>query len=121
MVVAFIDFQNVGSAPCRMFGYPGVAGLNSAGEQVTQAVRPVGGPALAGVVLGTMQFASAEVSTGDNPVGTNPCLDIPALLVTPPDDSYSVRVGIGTQGNAEAIYACQGLSVGPVVAGAAAP
>jgi hypothetical protein len=104
-----------------MFGYPGVAGLNSVGEQVAQAVRPVGGPALPSVVLDTMQFASAEVSTDDNPVGTNPCLDIPALLVTPPDDRYSVRVGIGTQRNPADIRACQPLTVGPVVVGVAAP
>jgi hypothetical protein len=118
-VMAYIDFQNVGALPCTMFGHPGVAGLNSAGDQVAQANRYAGGMAPTGVVVGSMQFASAEVTTSDVPLGSDQCPVFRALLVTPPDDLHSVRADVGTQGSAEAINACQGLSVGPVLAGAA--
>ena len=117
-----IDFQNVGSAPCRMFGYPGVAGLNRSGEQVAQATPNVQGTAPSVVVLGSMQSASAEVDTDEVPTDLYPCLVLPALLVTPPDDSYSTRAIVGTQGDgANEIHACQPLSVGPVVLGASDP
>ena len=117
-----IDFENVGRQPCSMFGYPGVAGLNDAGEQVVQATRNTEGVEASIVALGPMKFASAIVHTDEVPTDVYPCLLLPALLVTPPGDFASARAFVGTQGNgANEIHACQPLSVDPVVAGAGAP
>jgi hypothetical protein len=50
-------------------------------------------------------------------VGSTPCLSIPALLITPPDDTRSVRVVPDENGSPFLIQACMALSVTPVRAG----
>ena len=94
-------------------GYPGVAGLNAAGQQVTQAVRTpfthVGPPSAISLAPG--QTASAPVQGSDVPVGTaTTCTSYPSLLVTPPNETHSQAVLATLPG-------CNGLKVGPVVAG----
>ena len=118
-MVRRIDFRNVGATPCKMFGYPGVAGLNGAGEQVTQATRNTQDAAPSVVVLRPSQIASAEVDTDEAPTDLYPCLILAALLVTPPNDFHSAGTVVGSQGDgANEIHACQPLSVSPVVSGA---
>jgi len=95
MVMVPIDFQNVGSAPCTMLGYPGVAGLNGAGAQVVEATRNTQSASPSVVVLGVMGFASAMVHTDEVPTNVSPCLLLPALLVTPPGDLYSTKSAVG--------------------------
>ena len=102
-----------------MFGYPGVAGVNGDGEQVTEATRNTRGAVPSVVVLDPLEFASAEIDTDEVPNDLYPCLILPVLFVTPPGDLHSTRADIGTQGNgANEIHACQPLSVSPVVSGA---
>jgi hypothetical protein len=40
---AVLLFESTGPSPCSLYGYPGVAGLNAEGVQVTQAVRTLTG------------------------------------------------------------------------------
>lgn len=114
-----ILFRNRGTAPCHLRGYPGVAGLDAAGNQVVQAARSLQGylgglrsgdsPPL--VELAPGETASALVEGTNNPEGTaTSCPSYPSLLVTPPDDTQSVRVTAGLSG-------CSLIQVHPVVPG----
>ena len=106
-------FKNISQRTCTLQGYPGVAGLNAAGQQVVQAVRTpfthVGPPSAISLTPG--QTASAAVQGSDVPVGTaTTCVSYPKLLVTPPGETHSQQVVVSLPG-------CNGLRVGPVVAG----
>jgi hypothetical protein len=102
-----------------MSGYPGVAGLNSSGQQVVQAVRTLNGfmggvptgvnPPI--VTLAPGQSASAMVEGTDVPTGTaTTCPGYSTLLVTPPDTRQSTTLAIGLSG-------CSAIQIHPVVAG----
>lgn len=113
-------FRNRSTATCLLQGYPGVAGLNSAGAQVTQAKRtPSGylgglGPGQTAppvVALAPGQQASALVEGTDVPTGSaTSCPSLAGLLVTAPNVHHSVHLS-GAPGD------CSGLQVHPVVAG----
>ena len=111
-------FKNTGPRTCRLMGYPGVAGLDAAGNQVVQAVRTLNGyirvlPAGQGapvVTLATGQSA-AFVEGTDVPTGTaTSCPSYPKLLVTPPNTTQSVTIAMGMPG-------CSPVQVHPVVPG----
>lgn len=113
-------FTNTGQASCTLTGYPGVAGLNSAGAQVTQARRTpsgyMGGLSSATsappvVTLDPNQTASAIVEGTDVPSGgQTTCPTLAGLLVTAPNTTRSVRLP-AAPGD------CSGLQVHPVVSG----
>jgi hypothetical protein len=115
-----ILFKNQGTSVCSLSGYPGVAALNSTGQQVSQAQRTPSGylggmrtgsttPPL--VVLRGGVAASALVEGTDVPVGTaTSCPTYAALLVTPPTSSRSKRLTVSLPG-------CSPLQVHPVVGG----
>ena len=114
-------FENTGTVACMLHGYPGVAGLDDAGTQVTQAARTpsgfVGGLSGSGagplpsVILTSGATASALVEGTDVPTGTaTTCPSYAALLVTPPNAVQPVRVDAQLPG-------CSGLEVHPVVPG----
>jgi hypothetical protein len=115
-----ILFTNTGSSTCSLYGYPGVAGLDAEGNQVVQAQRTLNGylggvqsgaTSLPTVSLGPGQVASATVEGTDVPVGSaTSCVSYPALLVTPPNLTDSVRVTATLPG-------CSPIEVHPVVAG----
>jgi hypothetical protein len=111
---ATLLFKNTGSRTCQLQGYPGVAGLNTAGQQVTQAVRtpgPNGSNGSLAVTLTPGATVSASVSGTDVPTGTTTaCATYPSLLVTPPGETHSTVVVVSLPG-------CSGLKVYPVVAG----
>jgi hypothetical protein len=108
-------FSNHGTAPCRMTGYPGVAGLDGNGTQVAQAVRTLtgylGGSAkVATITIPVGSSASATVeATAANQDGTA-CTPYVALLVTAPDDTASTKLSWGGD-------ACANLEVHPVTPG----
>jgi Protein of unknown function (DUF4232) len=97
-----ILFRNISPTACSLYGYPGVAGLNSSGQQVIHATRTSSGylgglanaqPTPPTVDLSPGQTASALVEGTDNPVGTaTSCPSYPTFLVTPPNTTNSVRV-----------------------------
>jgi hypothetical protein len=105
-------FTNTGSRPCELQGYPGVAGLDANGHQLTQARRvPDGTSRPPSVQIGPGRTASALVTGSDVATGTaTSCPTYAALLVTPPNDTHSVRVNARLPG-------CSDLQVHPVVPG----
>jgi hypothetical protein len=112
-------FRNTGSATCTLTGYPGVAGLNASGQQVTQAIRMVnaymggyqGPPPPRPVILQAGATASATVQGTDVPSGNQTtCPALAGMLVTPPNTATSVRIS-------QAPPDCGGLIVTPVVPG----
>jgi Protein of unknown function (DUF4232) len=115
-----LNFKNTSATTCSVYGYPGVAGLDSAGTQVVQAIRTLSGylggvvttdPSPPNVVLEPGQFASAIVEGTDTPVGPETsCPSYPKLLVTAPNTSRSVPLNVG-------LPACSGLEIHPVVPG----
>jgi hypothetical protein len=115
-----ILFENNGVAPCTLYGYPGVAGLNPGGVQVVQAERTLTGmmgglaPGVTTIPIVTLspgQTGSAVVEGTDVPSGTETgCPSYPSLLVTTPNTTESVRIPLGLPG-------CSPLEVHPVVAG----
>jgi hypothetical protein len=119
-----VVFLNSSSTTCELHGYPGVAALNSGGEQAAQAIRsPSGylGGLLPGttlpptVILSPGQTASALVEGTDDPVDrATSCPSYPALLVTAPNTTEPVRLSIATVGN---MPGCSPLYVHPVVPG----
>jgi hypothetical protein len=123
-----ILFSNQSQATCVLSGYPGVAGLDAQGDQVVQARRTLGGY-LGGVRSGETapppvrlapgQTASAMVEGTDNPVGSaTSCPYYPALLVTPPNLTGSVRVHISDVGtDPPGLPGCSPIEVHPVVPG----
>jgi hypothetical protein len=112
-------FKNTSTGPCEISGYPGVAGLNSSGQQAIQAVRTLNGflggvpngaspPA---VILTPGQSASAIVEGTSTPIGTETsCPTYTSVLVTPPNSRQSVTLAIGLSG-------CSAIQVHPVVPG----
>ena len=112
-----VVFRNTGSTRCVLQGYPGIAALDGAGDQVAQAKRTPSGY-LGGVASGKAplvnlapgQSASATVEAlAFGPNGES-CTGYTGLLVTPPDETHSVRVAWGSDG-------CSDLQVHPVVPG----
>jgi hypothetical protein len=117
-----IGFTNVTPTTCTLTGYPGVAALDGSGAQVAQARRTTGGPStpVTTVALAQGQTASATVSGTSIPTGTATRCPYyaPALLVTPPDLTRSVRVAVtGSNLGQTGFPGCGVLTVGPVVPG----
>jgi hypothetical protein len=122
-------FTNVSQTTCTVSGYPGVAALDSQGNQVAQAKRELIGylgglqnnaTSVPVVTLASGQVASAEVEGTDNPVGTaTSCTYYPSFLVTPPGETHSVTVNAGVvQGsNIPGFPGCSPISVNPMVPG----
>jgi hypothetical protein len=88
-----VMFTNEGSAPCWTRGYPGVALLDSTGQQVKQAVRQPGTAPL--IVLKPGQEASVELQANSASCSTYPL--VAGLLVTAPDQTTSTRLGPPSQ------------------------
>lgn len=110
-----IRFQNDGP-PCVLQGYPGLDGLDDENHVAVHAKRTSRGylGGLAGgiapnVELGATQTASALFEGYTGPVPGEACPHYTSLLVTPPDETHSVRLATD--------YTLCGLEVHPVVLG----
>jgi hypothetical protein len=114
-------FTNTSSRECQLSGYPGVAGLDGDGRQVTQAQREpsgfIGGlPSYSGGPLPAIGLSSGDTASalveGDDvpPTDVAPCSPFTAVLVTPPNAVQSVRLDVGVPG-------CSDLQIHPVVLG----
>jgi hypothetical protein len=107
-------FTNRGE-PCALRAYPGVDGIGADGRPLVHAKRTMRGY-LGGAVspetvpLGHGQIASALVEGLNGPVaGSPPCPKYVAYLVTPPNETHSVRL--------PSAYSMCNLEVHPVVPG----
>ena len=112
-----IVFTNTSTTPCLLSGYPSVAGLDSAGHQITQAQQVneiyMGGAGIAAdVQLAVDADASLLVGGVDQPIGgAASCpVDYAGLLVTPPGTTRSTHLHVD-------FPSCGGLEVTPLVAG----
>ena len=114
-----LHFTDTSGRPCTLEGYPGVAGLDGAGTQVTQAVRTPAGflGGLGGgahtppvVILSPGQEGTAVVEGTDVPSGTTACPTLVGLLVTAPNTYHSLPIALAPGD-------CSGLQVHPVVPG----
>lgn len=112
-----IVFKNNGR-PCVVSAYPGVDGLGPKGEVVVSARRTpggyVGGVGSGGsrptVELATGSSASALLEGIIAPVdGAPPCPVATSLLITPPNETHSVRLAVR--------FELCGLEIHPVVPG----
>lgn len=113
-------FRNTSRSTCSLYGYPGVAGLDSAGRQEVQATRvprgfigglptPTSHPTT--VVLAPGAVASAVIEGVDVPSGNaTSCPSYPSILVTPPGTRSSTHLALAVPG-------CGGIQVHPVVPG----
>jgi hypothetical protein len=114
MVLVFTNHGPV----CRLFGYPGVAALNSGGAQIEQAVRTTSGymgglPAGQNPVsafLSNGESASAIVEAMAFTPSGDACTPYAGLLVTPPNETHSVKLTWDNDG-------CASLQIHPVVLG----
>ena len=115
-----VIFTNTSDAACTLYGYPGVAGLDSAGDQIAQAVRTpqvyMGGAPTdvpSRVMLASGAQASALIGGSANPInGEIACPpDYAAVRVTPPGTTEATRLDVD-------FPSCSGLLVTPVVPGA---
>ena len=105
-----VIFTNTSSSPCTIFGYPGVAALDSAGSQTAQATR-TGTPQPPHLLLTPGNTASALVINTNIPSGNETsCPSWSGLLVTPPNDTKSTKLILQLPG-------CSGFTVSAVVAG----
>jgi hypothetical protein len=84
-----VEIINEGSQACETGGYPGVAALNSAGEQIMQAARTPG----AGTVITLQPGAAASALVSANTASCNSLTSVAGLLVTAPNQRTSVRLG----------------------------
>jgi hypothetical protein len=110
-------FRNTATATCQLRGYPGVAALDGQGTQVEQAQRSPAGylGGLKGTTVPTVdvapgQTASALVEALASGPGGASCTGYRGLLVTPPDETHSVRLALTWDG-------CSNLQIHPVVPG----
>jgi hypothetical protein len=106
-----ILFKNVGSTPCTMGGFPGVAATTSGGQQAVQATRTSATATTITVPPGS--FASAMLVATDVPSGTaTTCPTYPGILVTPPNTAKSQALSVQVPG-------CSAPTISPVILGSA--
>ncbi len=87
-----IMFTNTGSESCQTRGYPGVALMNAAGQQVKQAVRsPLTHGSAPLITLAPGQVASAGLLA--NSASCTSLASVSGVLVTAPDQTTSTRLG----------------------------
>ena len=102
-----VDFRNTSGTPCRMYGYPGAALLDSTGKQVKQAQRTIRGQLLGlptsqstlpTVILRPGAYASAGIEgVNQQQVGAAQAgcaARYPKLLLTPPNTRVAVPFAV---------------------------
>ncbi|WP_333771610.1 DUF4232 domain-containing protein [Streptomyces sp. IBSBF 2435] len=88
-------FQNTGSAPCTLHGYPGVSFVTSGNAQLGKAAARTGG-ATPVVTLIPNAHAYVDVRTVNGVGGYDPAAckltKVPALRIYPPNQKQSVNI-----------------------------
>ncbi len=116
-----LGFLNVGRSACTLYGYPGVAGLNSRSQQIAQAGRSTDfGSSPASVNVDPGHLAEALVQGSDGAVRTCGYFTR-SFLVTPPNLTRSVRVTATSTSAALGVSAGCEIAVGPVTPETAQP
>lgn len=110
--MAWIVFENSSTSSCRLYGYPGVAVLDSSGNQVLQVSRTPGaqGSPPPDVVVPADGTASAVLrGNPDYPSGS--CPSYQQLLVTPPNTTASRKIAVDN------LVICANAQIDPVGVG----
>jgi hypothetical protein len=111
-------FTNTGPTVCRLFGYPGVAALDAGGNQIAQATRTLNGymggipsgKSAEAAFLSKGESASAVVEALNfNASDGSACAAYAGILVTPPNETHTVKVPWDG--------GCSALQIHPVVLG----
>ena len=87
-----LTFQNTGSTPCTLFGFPGVSFLDDSGAQIGQPAQREGGtPTTVTVAAGASAYASVAVTDP----GIPPCSGSTAasqVKVFPPGETHAATL-----------------------------
>lgn len=106
--MTWLVFQNNSSSTCSLQGYPGVAVLDSSGNQTAQIKRTSINGASPPPVLIPPGGAASAVLEGDPDYPTASCPPYHQLLVTPPNTTTSNKVPVGD------LVICPNAQVNPV-------
>ncbi|WP_435129676.1 DUF4232 domain-containing protein [Actinacidiphila sp. bgisy144] len=111
-----IVFQNTGSSPCTLSGYPGVSFVKSGGTQLGKAAQRTADTPATRVTLIPNAHAYADVVTVNGQAGYSAAqcdlTSVPALRVYPPNQKASLDLPWNKQ---ECVgSSVQNLRVGPV-------
>jgi len=113
-------FRNIGSAACRLHGYPDVKALDADGNVMEQARQTLHGY-MGGVVNNSTPLPSVDLDPGQsasaleetlnaNASDGSACTPYKSLLVTAPNETHSISLPVTVGG-------CSNLQVHPVVPG----
>ncbi len=110
--MAWLIFQNDSSSTCSLYGFPGVAVIDSDGNQVQQIARTSSGegPDPSQVLIPPGGAASA-VLTGDPDYPNGTCPTYREVLVTPPNTTTSTPVPVN------GLTICANAQINPVGVG----
>ncbi|OLE19913.1 MAG: hypothetical protein AUG49_26675 [Catenulispora sp. 13_1_20CM_3_70_7] len=120
--IALLVFQNTGSTPCRLSGYPQVAGIDTKGKTTTTAAHTLTGwagariTAVPTVDLAPGGYGSAGIEWLNETVDGGPCARVADFDVTPPTGESRIRIPVGAPSLTNG-PACAGFQVHPVVSG----
>jgi hypothetical protein len=110
--MAWLIFENLSSSPCRLYGYPGVAVLDSSGNQISQVARsPIPLGSMLTDVLIPPGGAASAVLNGDPDYPNGTCPSYQQLLVTPPNTTASKKITVNN------LVICADAQIDPVEVG----
>lgn len=108
-------FQNTGSAPCTLHGYPGVSFVKAHNVQLGKAAARTGGaPPVVTLIPNAHAYADVRTVNGQGGYSATQCdlTPVPTLRIYPPNQTESTNIPWNTP---ECVGAgVQNLQVGPV-------
>jgi hypothetical protein len=123
-VVGVFVFHNIGSATCRMSGYPVVTGVNAQGVTTTTATDTLAGwggtlGAVPMVDVPSGGYASAAVEWRNGTDNGGPCALVSVFEVAPPSGGRPAKVPPGADQRPSLTdgTACSSFQIHPVVSG----
>lgn len=120
--IGLLVFQNTGSTPCRVSGYPQAVGVDAKGRTTTTAAHTLRGwagaqiTAVPTVDLAPGGYASAGIEWLNGTRDGSPCPVVADLEITPPSGGSPTRFAERPPSGADG-PACDGFEVHPVVSG----
>ncbi len=127
-VGGWLRFQNVGTEPCTLTGWPQVVGVTAGGARTTagQAMALLDSPVISGtpvVAIAPGESAFAVYAGGDNPTGSAGSCPPPyhTLQVTAPGTTKSVSVSAYNAWLGQDLPSCVGIEVTPVMGASLMP
>ena len=112
--------KNIGSVPCRTYGWPGILFLGQAGNPLPTIPHHTtndffGSTPAMPLVIAPGASASFRLDVGHGVATSNGCATAYALQVIPPNDTATLKTTIPN-----GAYECQDANVSPLRSGASA-